>query len=102
MTNCYLIAPDLRGHGSSKCQNENDLSMERLTDDVVEIFDQLCIQKPTLLIGHSMGGALAVNVSHRTPAIAVIVIDVVEGTAIEALPAMEALLRGRPTKVRPI
>ena len=30
------------------------------------------------------------------------VIDVVEGTAIEALPAMEALLRGRPPKFRSV
>ena len=39
-------------------------------------------------------------VSHRTACIAIVVIDVVEGTAIDALPAMEALLRGRPSKFK--
>ena len=98
--NCYIIAPDLRGHGASRCQNESKLSMEQLTEDAVLIFDELCQTKPTIIIGHSMGGALAVHVSHRTSCVAIIVIDVVEGTAIDALPAMEALLRGRPPKFK--
>jgi len=100
MANCFIIAPDLRGHGRSRCQNESNLSMEQLTEDVVEIFDQLCAGKTTIIVGHSMGGALAVHVSHRTSCVAVIVIDVVEGTALDALPAMEALLRGRPPKFK--
>ena len=98
--NCYIIAPDLRGHGLSRCQNEKNLSLEQLTEDVVELYEGLCQGKATVVIGHSMGGALAVSVSHRTPCLAVVVIDVVEGTAIDALPAMEALLRGRPTKFK--
>ena len=47
-----------------------------------------------------MGGALAVHLSYEVPNSGLVVIDVVEGTAIEALPAMEVLLRGRPEHFR--
>lgn len=46
-----------------------------------------------------MGGALAVHVvaAHRIPVVAgLVVIDVVEGTAIDALQSMQNVLRCRP------
>ena len=29
MVQCRVIAPDIRGHGSSKCEDESDLSIDR-------------------------------------------------------------------------
>ncbi|CAG2197988.1 unnamed protein product [Mytilus edulis] len=46
-----------------------------------------------------MGGSIAVNTAfrHLIPSlIGLIVIDVVEGTALEALTSMQSFLRGRP------
>ena len=62
-----MVAPDLRGHGETITQDSDDLSVERLTSDIVNIFQQLFknVSKspPMILMGHSMGGALAVHVA---------------------------------------
>ena len=63
------------------------------------IYDEVVQNKTCIVIGHSMGGAIAVHLAQEAPACGLIVIDVVEGTAIDALPAMEALLR-RVFKIR--
>lgn len=66
-----------------------------------------------IVIGHSMGGSIATKVTaeifkneendstglckHLTKKICgLIVIDVVEGSAIDALPFMESIVKGRP------
>lgn len=100
IANVRIIAPDVRGHGSTLCQDESDLSIERLTLDMKIIYDEVIQNKTCILVGHSMGGAIAVHLAQDVPALGLIVIDVVEGTAIDALPAMEALLRGRPNHFR--
>lgn len=58
-----------------------------------------------LLIGHSMGGAIAINIAHMNllpTLMGMVVIDVVEGTAIEALQSMQSFLRSRPTTFKSI
>jgi len=102
MADCFIIAPDIRGHGGSHCENETSLSIENLTEDMVSFYEDVVQHRATVIIGHSMGGALAVHVSHRTPCIGLVVIDVVEGSALEALPSMEVILRGRPGKFKSV
>lgn len=54
---------------------------------------------PVILIGHSMGGAIAVHTASANlipSLIGLAVIDVVEGTALDALASMQSFLRGRP------
>lgn len=54
---------------------------------------------PIILVGHSMGGAMAVHVAHSNfikNLAALVVIDVVEGSAMEALSGMQTFLQGRP------
>lgn len=58
---------------------------------------------PIVLIGHSLGGAIAVDVAiHLKSVIALCVIDVVEGTALESLSCMQSILRGRPNSFKSI
>ncbi|KAG7169464.1 phosphatase methylesterase 1-like [Homarus americanus] len=56
-------------------------------------------QPPCVLIGHSMGGAIAVHTAYHGYVVGLaglVVIDVVEGTAMDALSSMQSFLRGRP------
>ena len=58
---------------------------------------------PIVLMGHSMGGAVAVRAAAEgfVPSLAgLAVIDVVEGTAMDALASMQSFLRGRPKNFR--
>ncbi|KAL6725635.1 hypothetical protein Aduo_007674 [Ancylostoma duodenale] len=102
---CRLLVPDLRGHGQTQTQDENDLSTERQVKDIINIynavFGQIDEEKPPLVcvVGHSMGGALAVHVvaTNEIPnVVGLVVIDVVEGSAMDALSGMSTFLRGRP------
>jgi len=53
---------------------------------------------PIVLVGHSMGGAVAVRAAPLLQNLAgLTVIDVVEGTAMDALASMQSFLRSRPT-----
>jgi protein phosphatase methylesterase 1 len=127
---CQIIAPDLRGHGLTISENDLDLSAETLAADVAALWNALYRSKtppPTLIVGHSMGGAIAVHtasLNNSTTSISttsssidnttsddvvtsnnsstiptlegIVVIDVVEGTAMSSLPFMKTVLQKRP------
>ncbi|XP_071443376.1 protein phosphatase methylesterase 1 [Hetaerina americana] len=173
---CYVMAIDLRGHGDTHTTDDSDLSADTLSSDVIAVIDAVLSEKdnleshPLILIGHSMGGAVAVHAAtkivssgyrdsggmsfgvsdevmpkdfqdgnlpensldevseHTSPGgveednvqykydgaydtsdqdnepiknfklCGVAVIDVVEGTAMDALAGMQSLLRSRPQK----
>ncbi|XP_046406603.1 protein phosphatase methylesterase 1 isoform X2 [Ischnura elegans] len=170
---CYVMAIDLRGHGDTHTTDDLDLSADTLSSDVIAVIDAVLGEKddvnshPLILIGHSMGGAIAVHAAtkivnsdykdsggvvvgdsddvmpespqceqqggsdeeSKEPAspgeednveykydgaydssdqdfqtrknynlCGVAVIDVVEGTAMDALAGMQSLLRSRPQK----
>ena len=60
---------------------------------------------PIILMGHSMGGAICVHAANSfvlPTLIGVVVIDVVEGTALEALASMQSFLRSRPSTFKSI
>lgn len=60
---------------------------------------------PIILMGHSMGGAIAIHTTYNhliDSVIGLIVIDVVEGTAVDALASMQSFLRSRPTSFKSI
>ncbi|XP_013378840.1 protein phosphatase methylesterase 1-like [Lingula anatina] len=98
---CRCAAVDLRGHGDSQTADETDLSAETMSTDVGNIIQAMYGDDPPpiILMGHSMGGAIAVHTAHRNlvpSLIGLVVIDVVEGTALEALSSMQSFLRSRP------
>ncbi|XP_076468045.1 protein phosphatase methylesterase 1-like [Babylonia areolata] len=101
LVTCRCIAIDLRGHGDTVTSDETNLSAERLSSDVKEVMEALYGEDfpPVILIGHSMGGAIAVHVASQgfiPTIIGLCVIDVVEGTAMEALSSMQTFLKSRP------
>ncbi|KAM7532891.1 hypothetical protein Aperf_G00000128619 [Anoplocephala perfoliata] len=102
---CQCLAVDMRGHGDTKCNDENDYSIDTLANDIIQIIFAMFPTEapPIILIGHSMGGAVAVHVAQKRaiPSFAgLVVIDVVEGTAIESLYGMTNFLRSRPRGFR--
>ncbi|CAF0773639.1 unnamed protein product [Adineta steineri] len=101
LVRCQCIAIDIRGHGETRTTDESDLSIEVLTNDICQILHHLYNEDnkpPVFLIGHSMGGALAVHVAKEYPSMinALCVIDVVEGSALESLSSMQCFLSSRP------
>ncbi|CAI9730620.1 protein phosphatase methylesterase 1-like [Octopus vulgaris] len=108
LVSCRCVALDLRGHGDSVTEDDTDLSSETLSSDVGAVINEMYgtdNPPPIILIGHSMGAAIAVHTAVRSlvPSLAgLVVIDVVEGTAMEALSSMQSFLRGRPSFFRSI
>ncbi|KAF7317339.1 Protein phosphatase methylesterase 1 [Mycena chlorophos] len=105
-----VLALDARRHGKTRSTADPEpptLDIATLVDDFVAIVRTVFPSSPSnpppplLLIGHSMGGAV---VAHSSPKLqsagfhllGIAVLDVVEGSAIEALPHMQNLLNARP------
>jgi protein phosphatase methylesterase 1 len=98
LVTCQVIAIDLRGHGSSTTKDDDDLSINTLATDVASILESVSNNRSIIIVGHSLGGAVAVrSASLITNIVGVVVIDVVEGTAMDALRSMQGFLRSRPS-----
>ncbi|KAJ3124818.1 hypothetical protein HK098_000858 [Nowakowskiella sp. JEL0407] len=97
-----ILCYDCRGHGSTTTSNDSDLSIGTLSDDLVAVVNQVYPNLPSqiVLVGHSMGGSIVVDVAANRKfgrnVLGVVVIDVVEGTAMDSLKHMRSLLHGRP------
>lgn len=105
-----ILILDARGHGKTMPQDESDpnadvLDLSVLAADFVNLLAALFPnpdEAPSLvLLGHSMGGTAVVHacpllIEKKYRVAGVAVLDVVEGSAIEALPHMHKLLESRP------
>ncbi|XP_038994488.1 protein phosphatase methylesterase 1-like isoform X1 [Hibiscus syriacus] len=95
-----VVSMDLRGHGKSSSENDLDLSIETMCNDVFSVLKALYGDSTPaiVLVGHSMGGSVAVhNAANKTlrSLAALVVVDVVEGTAMASLVHMQKILSGR-------
>ncbi|TVU14245.1 hypothetical protein EJB05_37701 [Eragrostis curvula] len=95
-----VVAMDLRGHGKSTTSDDLDLSIETLTNDVIAVIRTMYGDSPPaiILVGHSMGGSVAVHVAARKEIRnlhGLVVVDVVEGTAMASLVHMQKILANR-------
>jgi len=97
---CRVAAMDLRGHGASRTA-ELDYSCARLTADVAAVAAALQADAPSaplVLVGHSLGGAIACHLSRLLPALGgLVLLDVVEGTALASREHTVAAVAARPT-----
>ena len=107
--NFRVISFDFRGHGFNTIQPENDLSIETLiseTEKVLLEINRLFPDETMIILGHSLGGAIATKaVCHILKSEfnkdlydkiqGVIIIDVIEGSAMEALPFMMNVVNKR-------
>lgn len=105
MCECQVVAIDFRGHGDTKTTDDDKMSAQTLASDIGDVIRTFYGNSPPpiVMMGHSMGGAIAVHISVKRllPTLeGLIVIDVVEGTAIDALSTMQTFLRSRPQKFR--
>ncbi|XP_071485915.1 protein phosphatase methylesterase 1-like [Diadema antillarum] len=106
MVKCRVAALDMRGHGDTRTTDVEDLSADTLANDIGAVISTMYGDDhapPIILVGHSMGGAIAIHaaVKQLVPSlIGLVVIDVVEGTAMDALQSMQSFLRGRPKTFR--
>jgi len=69
-SNGYLVAaPDLPGHGDTGTHGRSDWSVSAFGDDIAACARELC-DSQVILIGHSMGGAVAIEAARRLKNIA--------------------------------
>ncbi|GAA5838649.1 hypothetical protein JCM11251_003253 [Rhodosporidiobolus azoricus] len=109
-----VLAYDARGHGKTALPSPGDgesgtvdMSLSSMSSDLCAVLKAMYPLRetaPTLvLVGHSMGGAVVADACNRIQAevadvTGVVVVDVVEGTAIDALPGMSTLIASQPKK----
>ena len=113
MPGAGICSLEAREHGSyvsaSSSANEEilDFSIETLVNDTLAMIEGVKQRQgwktlpPSVLIGHSLGGAvvtrIAANGTLRAQLVGFAVLDVVEGSAIEALLHMKTYLASRPS-----
>jgi pimeloyl-ACP methyl ester carboxylesterase len=95
---CEVITFDCRGHGETMVENEADLSLSTLVEDFYQIYKDHCEGKQVILVGHSMGAAICIQLmaKYKLNVIGTVCMDVVEGTALESLLHMKTYLASRP------
>lgn len=110
MPDMGILAVEARDHGSvlwdAAGQVDNDLSIALLSQDLLDmlLLTQARVgwtELPTIiLIGHSLGGAVVTHAANTwnigSKLLGYAVLDVVEGSAMEALKHMQAYLASRP------
>lgn len=91
-----VVAVDLRGHGRSD-KPQQHYSMTAFADDLVWLCGQLGLERP-VVIGHSMGGVIALELSSRYPQLPAAIVSVDSpipplAAARESMAAIAAMLR---------
>jgi len=102
------VAFDARGHGATTIEPEDDLGLATLVDDADAVVDAAGVAGDVVLLGHSMGGAVATRLAQRWAAASaeparasrrlcgLVVLDAVEGLALAALEAGKRVVEARP------
>eukprot|EP01071_Lankesteria_metandrocarpae_P010550 Lankesteria_metandrocarpae@DN5348_c0_g1_i1.p1 len=110
------LAYDARGHGKTKCLRNAALSADNLVDDGVRLLKECFVNgheattadevtaaaTQVVLVGHSMGGAIASKIATSPDlptglVVGLVVLDAVEGIAMTALPGMRNFVKRFPS-----
>ncbi len=114
--NYRLISYDFRGHANNTSEPKDELSMSSLildTEKVLIKINELFPKENIIVLGHSLGGAVAVktcchifktefNKDLYDKIQGIIVIDVIEGSAMESLPFMRSVVEKRQSEFNSI
>lgn len=104
-----ILSLDARGHGSTVTPGDAplDYSLKSLRVDLVSVIEQTRLRMgwkelpPIVLVGHSLGGAVVTDLAKSNALgnslLGYTVLDVVEGSAMDALQSMTTYLSTRPT-----
>ncbi|KAE8231570.1 hypothetical protein CF326_g3409 [Tilletia indica] len=107
-----VLSLDCRGHGKTRVEppeSSTDMSLTTLSSDLILVlrtmFGTSSPWPKLLFVGHSMGGSVVTKtveqlLSTKPPPVSITglaVLDVVEGTALDALDGMEAIVKAQPT-----
>lgn len=65
-TSRRAVAFDFRGHGQSDSTANNNFNMPAMAEDIAAVADSLKLDK-FVLVGHSMGGSVAIEYASRHP-----------------------------------
>lgn len=115
MPRAGVMAIEARDHGSmvpGPADGRVDFALPALSDDFIRMIDKTrsklgWAQFPSMVfVGHSLGGAVVTEVARRgtfgAKLIGFAVIDVVEGSAVDAIKHMQTILDQRPTSFRSV
>jgi protein phosphatase methylesterase 1 len=103
-----ILAIDCRGHGSTVVPDGAplDLRLDTLSTDLLNIIEATKLEMkwrelpPIVLVGHSLGGAVVTDLAMSgrlgSSLLSYAVLDVVEGSAMDALQSMQTYLSTRP------
>lgn len=91
-----VVAIDLAGHGAST-RNRSDWSMQAYGQDVAAVAQQISTPR-LILLGHSMGGTVALEAAHLigNRVIGIIVVDALKSVGLPPLPRSEIEARVAP------
>lgn len=92
-----VVAPDLRGFGRSDATSEG-LDPPTFADDVVWLCTELKITKP-IVVGHSLGGAVVLELGRRHPALPAAIVAV-DPAPIDPPPELRAAFRETAAQLR--
>ena len=105
-----VLSPDARGHGSTVVTPSDaglDLSLSTLAEDLHNVILMTKEQMkwpelpPIILVGHSLGSAVVTELAKTgklgSALLGYAVLDVVEGSAMDALQSMQTYLSTRPS-----
>ncbi|EGV65835.1 alpha/beta-hydrolase [Yamadazyma tenuis ATCC 10573] len=104
---CGIFLFDMRGHGGSTSIEPLDFSLTTLTEDFAFVLEKFYqkhnIESVLYLMGHSLGGSVLTNYLHHYPdnqfnIKGLIMLDIVEETAVTSLGAMPAFLERIPKR----